>query len=382
MSWVYVPASAGWSSDCTSPSLEQIQSYLSSKTSFASPFSRHAGPQLRSGATSSPSTPSPGADSSMYSQPDSPASPGQPPASRKARRTTVGSGRESLTIFAMLDRATCSWKTSQASLFPELDTFSRTWPRWGMMRSGACSPASNWEPAINATESSSWPTALSNNAKGKSGGDYQDLCASAKGWPTPVACSSGGNKSLGPNAQFRPSLENINRLWQTPIANDSTGSQNYTDGTLKLTGQVKQQWPTATASKGGGRYGNGALKLDGAAALWSTPCAQENDRKNSTGPWMQLSRQVKPWPTPTAIDAEKTYDDRGSLGTVSHGHLAQRDPGSVSPGNYGQLNPRFVQWLMGFPEGWTHLEESVCELWETQCRHQLLLWLGEFSKPA
>lgn len=346
MSWVYVPASAGWSSDCTSPSLEQIQSYLSSKTSFASPFSRHAGPQLRSGATSSPSTPSPGADSSMYSQPDSPASPGQPPASRKARRTTVGSGRESLTIFAMLDRATCSWKTSQASLFPELDTFSRTWPRWGMMRYGACSPASNWEPAINATESSSWPTALSNNAKGKSGGDYQDLCASAKGWPTPVACSSGGNKSL------------------------------------KLTGQVKQLWPTATASRGGGRYGNGNLKLDGAAALWSTPCAQENDRKNSTGPWMQLSRQVKPWPTPTAIDAEKTYDDRGSLGTVSHGHLAQRDPGSVSPGNYGQLNPRFVQWLMGFPEGWTQIEESVCELWETQCRHQLQQWLGESLRSA
>jgi len=326
MSWVYVPASADWSSDCTSPSRVQIQSYLSSRTNSVSLCSNDDGQESQSGPMFLPLTDAPGAASSMSSLQDSPASRGRLQATKRGRKTRDGSGRESWTIFATLDPHSSSWRTSQASLFPELDTFSRTWPRWGMMQSGACSPASNWAPVTFESESSSWPT--------------------------PVACSSGGNKS-SPNAKFRPSLENINRLWQTPIA-----------------------------SKDGGRYGNGGLKLDGAAALWSTPCAQENDRKNTTGPWMQLSRQVKPWPTPTAIDAEKTYDDRGSLGTVSHGHLAQRDPGSVSPGNYGQLNPRFVQWLMGFPEGWTQIEENVCELWATQCRLQLQLWLGESLRSA
>lgn len=349
MSWAYVPASADWNSDCTSPSRVQIQSYLSSRTNSVSLCSNDDGQESQSGPMFLPLTDAPGAASSMSSLQDSPASRGRLQATKRGRKTRDGSGRESWTIFATLDPHSSSWRTSQASLFPELDTFSRTWPRWGMMQSGACSPASNWAPVTFESESSSWPTPVAGNCKGEASNN-RDLCRDAKNWP------------VNPVADYHINRDLNRRLWNTPTACEDEGTGIRTRGTPKLKGQAKQ-WQTPIATD-------------------STPCAQENDRKNTTGPWMQLSRQVKPWPTPTAIDAEKTYDDRGSLGTVSHGHLAQRDPGSVSPGNYGQLNPRFVQWLMGFPEGWTQIEENVCELWATQCRLQLQLWLGESLRSA
>ena len=43
--------------------------------------------------------------------------------------------RESLARF---DQSTCLWKTAQLSLFGDLETFSETWPRWGIMRGGEC----------------------------------------------------------------------------------------------------------------------------------------------------------------------------------------------------------------------------------------------------
>jgi hypothetical protein len=44
--------------------------------------------------------------------------------------------------FAKYDRQECLWKTHQCSLFGGLESFSETWPRWGMMHDGEC-----WEVA-------------------------------------------------------------------------------------------------------------------------------------------------------------------------------------------------------------------------------------------
>jgi hypothetical protein len=40
--------------------------------------------------------------------------------------------------FVKWDRDSSSWKTHQFSLLGGLESFSETWPRWGMMRDGAC----------------------------------------------------------------------------------------------------------------------------------------------------------------------------------------------------------------------------------------------------
>ena len=382
MSWVYVPASAGWSSDCTSPSLEQIQSFLSSKISSADPFFSDAGQAPLFGTTSSPLTGDHGDASSMCSRGDSPVSPGRSPESGKALRTNAGSSPKSARSFARWNPSSSSWRTFQLSLMEEgLPLFSGRWPSSGMMRSGECSAANNWEPLTSASEFSSWPTPKACNAD-KGGrprpNDRGDLCAAAKGWPlNPVAEYQAGfvlanrgkrlwdtptaseDEGTGMRTRGTPKLKGQAKQWQTPIATDSTGSPHYTDGTLRLTGQVKQ-WPTPTASWGGGHYGNGSMKLDGAARSWPTATATARDYRSGKSNITHNSRPLSEGSGPR--DPEQT--------------------GEPSRGSSGRLNSRFVEWLMGFPPGWSFPEELVAKHWETQCRRQLAQLLGELSRPA
>jgi hypothetical protein len=55
-------------------------------------------------------------------------------------------------LFVTLDRDTRWWKTSQLCLMKELESFSETWPRWGMMRDGACYQLPPQVPRITARE--------------------------------------------------------------------------------------------------------------------------------------------------------------------------------------------------------------------------------------
>ena len=58
------------------------------------------------------------------------------------------------------------------------------------------------------------------------------------------------------------------------------------------------------------------------------------------------------WPTPTSRD----HKDTGDCANVPVNALPGR---AVGPSRAsGSLNPAWVEWLMGFPEGWTDLEHS------------------------
>ena len=63
------------------------------------------------------------------------------------------------------------------------------------------------------------------------------------------------------------------------------------------------------------------------------------------------------WPTPAASNAKGAAKNRFRTSPTYRGNLdeAVRD----SPSS-GQLNPNWVEWLMGFPLGWT-----VCDASET-----------------
>ena len=88
-------------------------------------------------------------------------------------------------------------------------------------------------------------------------------------------------------------------------------------GEPKLSAQVKGMWPTIRASDGA--HG-GPNQRDGAVKMWSTPAA--NDCKNGTLP-------------PAAANWDSL-------------------PGDVlRTGNSGQLNPDWVDTMMGFPAGWS-----------------------------
>ena len=68
-------------------------------------------------------------------------------------------------------------------------------------------------------------------------------------------------------------------------------------------------------------------------------------------------RNPKLWPTPQSSD----HRDRGNLSTPAIKRRAPKGKQlnlsmSVSETS-GQLNPTWVEWLMGFPTGWTDLED-------------------------
>lgn len=112
-------------------------------------------------------------------------------------------------------------------------------------------------------------------------------------------------------------------------------------------------WPTPTAAdiytdrlkssqqKGFGRH---SLTLGHAVQLWPTPTTDSatNRTKKYAQEGAPLTAAVKMWPTPRC-GGSKGSSPAGAV----HGDLA-----AVAG---GQLNPTWVEWLMGFPTGWTDL---------------------------
>ena len=82
-----------------------------------------------------------------------------------------------------------------------------------------------------------------------------------------------------------------------------------------------------------------------AAGCWPTPQAADHKNMDTAGQRM-LSSEVKMWPTPTARD----YKDNGS----SPAELA-RNSVTLATHAGGSLNPQFVEYLMGYPVGYTDL---------------------------
>ena len=68
--------------------------------------------------------------------------------------------------FLRWDRDSYSWKTHQCSLFGGWETFSETWPRWGMMRNGECWALTTPDTITAVTASGLLPTCLATDHKG------------------------------------------------------------------------------------------------------------------------------------------------------------------------------------------------------------------------
>lgn len=107
--------------------------------------------------------------------------------------------------FAKWDRDSSSWKTPHSSLFEELNEFSVTWPRWGMMRNGECSglatPLGVQELRSRITKGLEsgflrYPTPRANDGEKRGNFDTQNprngLAAFVRRYPTP--CASDADK--------------------------------------------------------------------------------------------------------------------------------------------------------------------------------------------
>jgi hypothetical protein len=82
--------------------------------------------------------------------------------------------------------------------------------------------------------------------------------------------------------------------------------------------------------------------------MWPTPRAVEGEKANQTygGGNLTLTGAVKRWPTP------KARDHRKQGGPSEQARNTPDLPTQVG----GKLNPMWVEWLMGWPIGWTDLK--------------------------
>ena len=157
----------------------------------------------------------------------------------------------------------------------------------------------------------------------------------------------------------------------------STRRTGATDAPLS---EEKQMFPTPTrfdATCGdlkGKEYAGTrhAMKLIQAAKMWRTPTATDAEgrgtyanydaykRRLEKGKQISLANQVKfqeLWPTPTTgaglCGGTGNFQQLKKLQQA--GQITEEERRNMSQGNGGQLNPTWVEWLMGFPLGWTDL---------------------------
>ena len=155
-------------------------------------------------------------------------------------------------------------------------------------------------------------------------------------WQTPASGQYEKRRQVGQTTREELLLPGQAKAWQTPKVapgDYSYPTNDHTKPFLNLPGQAKL-WPTphqncVTGAGTGGR--DGGLNLQ-TAAMWATPTSR--DHKDGANP----SENV---PTNSLLGRQAPRS--GIVGRLSS--LGAR-----------RLNPLFVEWLMGWPRGWTDFE--------------------------
>lgn len=269
----------------------------------------------------------------------SPASPLAWLESRKEKGTTVICGLKCCGLSESLARVGSSVRTYLESCELPLPTLSRTWSAKVITSSCWILKLRLSERRTGGNESRLWQTPNVEDA-GREG--------SAENWKQYV--------DNGRTTQCR--LRNQAASLATPNAADSRGEPN-------LSGQVKL-FPTPRASDGehGGpnqRDSRGNPSLAMAARLIPTPTTR--DYKDGSANACRnvpvnglLGRAVHFLPTPRAQSANGTGKSRIGHREDLQTHAAKTtQEDNRTEARNGQLNPTWVEWLMGFPIGWTDL---------------------------
>jgi hypothetical protein len=142
-------------------------------------------------------------------------------------------------------------------------------------------------------------------------------------------------------------LTEAERLWPTPLSRDH-----------KDTGDLSNLKQVDTLPR--------VVQALDRASLWPTPTTQEiehpdavimvgrrmtKDGKGSHS--LGLADTAQLWPTPAASDNR----DRGNLSTPAIQRRMEKGKqiglSMMVSEKSGRLNPTWVEWLMGFPTGWT-----------------------------
>ena len=182
---------------------------------------------------------------------------------QELRESAAECGEKWRGSFTKYDPDSRSWKTHQCSLAGDLESYSETWPRWGLMRNGECWEQQTLEQTIKGTES-----------------------------------------GLSPNGVDS---------FHTPNTTGLDGGSN----SRKALKKKMEQWPTPCLPGNGGTNGKAKLK-----------------------------KMLTQYPTPTCHNSKE-----GAFPA----EYSRKTP-TLATHAGGKLNPTWVEWLMGWPLGWTDLK--------------------------
>lgn len=208
---------------------------------------------------------------------------------------------------AKYDQASCSWKMCLpfGPVGPMLSP--EDWPASGMIVDGECYPLSMWERRTSGKDGGYWPTAT--DSKSSRNATVKDRKAEGHAGTT---------------------LTDFVTLWPTPRASDGEKggpNQRGSKGDLALPAAVKWATPASRDWKDSGQE----------------PSAR--NRKSPSLPTQIAMEQERLWTTPCADDTGHRKAKYAQGGTA------------MSTQTGGQLNPMWVEGLMGYPFGWTEVED-------------------------
>lgn len=253
-------------------------------------------------------------------------------------------GRSSIGSFAKYDPESRCWRMFPATYLWGSPEFSGTWPKQGVMRTGVCIRQAPLELGTAATASGLWPTPVAHdtcnrNTRYAQGGTPLSL-AVRLGTPTASMTRRSSEFAKGRT----PNPAEFVAMMPTPQARDFRSGDK--PDSKRANRKRRQGWsmglndfvllPTPTVNGNHNRKGASKNSGDGLATAVR-----------------------KMMPTPGAADCR----DRGSLKDPCIQRRKamgkQLNLGMVADPTSGQLNPMWVEWLMGFPTGWTDLNPSA-----------------------
>jgi len=167
----------------------------------------------------------------------------------------------------------------------------------------------------------------------------------------------------------RPSYEEANQMFPTPTSQDHKGRGAGSYDRHKGLDNHMKLFPTPNASDGNqGGTTQGNRKSPNLSITvhqqWPTPNARdhkdtgENTDYEKVAAKSKLAGAVQVWPTPAAHEGRLGYQDRtrGKKGSQKSLTTEIIDSEGGRQATTGQLNPTWVEWLMGWPLGWTDLK--------------------------
>lgn len=286
-----------------------------------------------SGTMCAPSMGDHGAGSWMSSPAGSPAKTSVAPEKvQDSQGRAAGFGARCTELLARYDHAMHLWRTPQCSLLAGLDEFSETWPKSGIMLHGCAYLLPIAVPRTSAN-ASGYLRQTPNNV------DFFHT-------PTCHGLDGGSNS--------RKALrKRLQHLMPTPTACNAPNTGANTKGPKSLLEVARTGWNPGMP--------------------WPTPTAQDSKLRANPAQMRRksppLSAVVK-FPTPTCHDAKLAHPapNKTAQGSPCLTERVLTEEGH----NGGTLNPTWVEWLMGWPLGWTDLKPL-----ETG---KFLSWLQQHSR--